>query len=111
VGFIQNLPHKLVAAFKSTLDELHYADLLLHIIDISNDDWRNHVDVVNELLGELGLGDKQILHVFNKMDVVDPLVLAAMDLSDFEPHVLTNAESSTGLDSLKEAIKVFVNSS
>ena len=69
VGFIQRLPHHLVEAFKATLEELRYADLLLHVIDASNPGWEDQVAVVNKLIHELGADETPRLEVFNKSDI------------------------------------------
>jgi|GEM_PF-505624 len=74
VGFIQQLPPNLIAAFKSTLSELQYADLLLHVVDLSDTNWQAHVQVVNQILADLKI-DKEMLYVFNKKDKIDPILL------------------------------------
>jgi GTP-binding protein HflX len=87
VGFIRKLPHHLVASFRATLEEVGFADALLHIIDASHPDWEEHVDVVDGVLGDLQSTDprhppavdprlppstdQRLFHVFNKMDLVD----------------------------------------
>ena len=68
VGFIRKLPHSLVESFKSTLDEVREADILLHVVDISHPDFEDHVRVVNETLVEIEARDKPIIMVFNKVD-------------------------------------------
>jgi len=68
VGFIRKLPHSLVESFKSTLDEVREADILLHIVDISHGEFEDHINVVNETLTEIGARDKPIILVFNKID-------------------------------------------
>ena len=68
VGFIRKLPTQLVESFKSTLDEVHEADLLLHVVDIAHPQFEAHINSVNELLVELKVQDKPILMVFNKID-------------------------------------------
>jgi GTP-binding protein HflX len=70
VGFIRKLPHNLVASFRATLEEARNADILAHVIDASHPDWEDQVEVVDGVLGELGLGDRPVIHVFNKMDRV-----------------------------------------
>jgi len=70
VGFIRKLPHQLVEAFKATLEELEYADLLLHVIDVSNPDWQQQAQVVEELIGELRADHLPRINVFNKSDLV-----------------------------------------
>jgi GTPase len=71
VGFIRKLPHDLVESFKSTLDEVREADLLLHIVDISHSGFEDQVKVVNETLRELGASDKRAILIFNKIDAFD----------------------------------------
>ena len=68
VGFIRKLPHQLVEAFKATLEELEYADLLLHVIDVSNPEWQQQAQVVENLILELGAGELPRIDVFNKSD-------------------------------------------
>lgn len=68
VGFIRKLPHDLVESFKSTLDEVREADILVHVVDISHNNFEEHIRVVNETLGDIGAIDKPILMVFNKID-------------------------------------------
>ena len=72
VGFIRKLPHQLVEAFKATLEELEYADLLLHVIDVSNPEWQVQAQVVENLILELGAGDLPRIDVFNKVDLLPP---------------------------------------
>ena len=69
VGFIRKLPHQLVEAFKATLEELEYADLLLHVIDASNLEWREQAHIVDELIRELGAEQIPCIRVYNKCDV------------------------------------------
>jgi len=68
VGFIRKLPTQLVESFKSTLDEVREADLLLHVVDISHPNFEEHIDSVNKILGEIGSADKKTIMVFNKID-------------------------------------------
>ena len=76
VGFIRHLPEELLKAFKATLEELHEADVLVHVIDISNPRCAEHIRVVDELLRELELDAIVCLKVFNKIDLVTPEVVA-----------------------------------
>ncbi len=69
VGFIRKLPHQLVEAFKATLEELEYADLLLHVIDVSNPEWEEQARIVDDLIRELGADDIPCIRVYNKCDV------------------------------------------
>ncbi|WP_439488070.1 GTPase HflX [Algoriphagus sp.] len=73
VGFIRKLPTHLIAAFKSTLDEIREADLLVHVVDISHPNFEDHIAVVTQTLSEINAGDKPILLVFNKIDLVETM--------------------------------------
>ncbi len=75
VGFIEKLPHSLVASFRSTLQEVLEADLLLHVVDLSADTYSIQIDVTNEVLKEIGAGEKPSLLVFNKADLVEEIFL------------------------------------
>ncbi|SRR5258706_669637 len=68
VGFIRKLPHSLVESFKSTLDEVREADILLHVVDISHHNFEEQIDVVNQTLHEIGTSEKPVIIVFNKID-------------------------------------------
>ena len=68
VGFIRKLPHQLVESFKSTLDEVREADFMIHLVDISNSNFEDHIDVVNKTIAEIGADNKPTLLVFNKID-------------------------------------------
>jgi len=80
VGFIRKLPTQLVESFKSTLDEVREADLLLHVVDISHPSFEHHIDSVNKILEEIGSADKPTIMVFNKIDVYDPEKIEDDDL-------------------------------
>lgn len=99
VGFIRKLPHHLVEAFKATLEELSYADLLLHVIDASNPLWREQAAVVEQLIVELGAEQTPRIDVFNKCDKFTGEIL---------PHgediVSISAKTGQGLDELLEKI-------
>lgn len=71
VGFIRKLPHNLVESFKSTLDEVREADILLHVVDISHPSFEDHMRVVNQTLLEIGAGDKETVVVYNKIDQLE----------------------------------------
>jgi len=71
VGFIRKLPHALIECFKSTLDEIREADVLLHVVDIAHPQYEEHIDVVHNTLRELGAADKPTITVFNKVDLID----------------------------------------
>jgi GTP-binding protein HflX len=72
VGFISKLPHQLIDAFRSTLEEAKYADILLHVVDASDIDMEEHMQVVYETLSVLGISGKPIITVFNKSDLIPP---------------------------------------
>ena len=80
VGFIRKLPTQLVESFKSTLDEVREADLLLHIVDISHPNFEEHIESVNKILGEIDCGNKPTVMVFNKIDAFEPAVIDQDDL-------------------------------
>lgn len=80
VGFIRKLPTQLVESFKSTLDEVREADLLLHVVDISHPDFEEHITSVNEILKDIKSDDKPTIMVFNKIDAFQPLPLDEDDL-------------------------------
>lgn len=80
VGFIRKLPTQLVESFKSTLDEVREADLLLHVVDISHPDFEDHIASVNQILQDIKSVDKPTIMVFNKIDAYKPLIIDADDL-------------------------------
>lgn len=99
VGFIQQLPHNLIEAFKSTLEELQYANLLLVVVDSADKNWPLHIHVVNEVLGELGVTAPR-LFVFNKADRVADREMLEHAVRTYEPHVIVNANTKEGLQPL-----------
>jgi GTP-binding protein HflX len=72
VGFIHKLPHQLVEAFKSTLEEVRSADLLVHVVDVAHSSWPEQARVVEEVLGEIGAGDRPMVRALNKTDLLPP---------------------------------------
>lgn len=104
VGFIQQLPHHLIEAFKSTLTELQHAHLLLHVIDIADPNWQSHIQVVMEVLKELDV-DKPMLYVFNKADRVEDRELIETAVNKYQPHIFTSALSKEGLEPLIEFLR------
>ena len=87
VGFIRKLPHQLVESFKSTLDEVRESDLLLHVVDISNPNFENQIEVVNQTLAEIGASDKPIILLFNKTDA---FTYTKKDEDDLTPKTKEN---------------------
>lgn len=104
VGFVSNLPHNLIKAFRSTLEEVCEADLLLHVVDISNPDYKHHLKVTNETLKEIGAELVPMIYVYNKIDLVD-------DYLTEKNGVYISAKKNLGIDKLVETIsnKVFNN--
>lgn len=80
VGFIRKLPTQLVESFKSTLDEVREADLLLHVVDISHPEFEDHIESVNQILSDIKSADKPTLMIFNKIDAYKPQVIEEDDL-------------------------------
>ncbi len=107
VGFIRKLPHDLVASFRATLEEVREADLLLHVIDASHPLWEDQARTVTEVLEELGAGERPMLVVFNKMDLVpeDSLATLHARAKDIAPEsVFVSAVSEDGLEPLRRAL-------
>lgn len=97
VGFIRGLPHELIAAFNSTLEEIASADLILHVIDASSPDQMERIEEVERVLGEIGAGDKPLLRVFNKADII-PGGLEAVDKT--ADTALISALSGAGVEDM-----------
>ena len=83
VGFIEKLPHDLIEAFKSTLEEISEASIILHVIDISNPNYEQQIQTVNEVLADIGVENIPIIHVFNKTDKLTKLPIITRDKSVF----------------------------
>ncbi len=104
VGFVRNLPHQLVASFKATLEEAVNADLLLHIIDVANPDALQQIESVNNVLKEIGCGEKPVLEVFNKVDVVRQISDLEILQTLYPDAVSISAKTCYGLDEMSEAV-------
>ena len=102
VGFVSNLPHNLIKAFRSTLEEVCEADLLLHVVDISNPDYKHQLEVTNETLKEIGAESVPMIYVYNKIDLLDNYLIE-------ENGVYISAKKNLGIDKLIKVIgsKVF----
>ena len=100
VGFIAKLPHHLVDAFRATLEELEYADLLLHVIDASDPNREEHIAVVDRLIAKLAKEGTQVLRCYNKADLVSP-----EDIPIGEDVVKISAKTGGGMDDLLKAIE------
>lgn len=92
VGFIRKLPHHIVEAFKSTLEEVVYADILVHVVDATNPDAAKHIEVVHETLKELGAADKPVITLLNKTD----MPMADEDLLDLKAETNLKVSARTG---------------
>lgn len=104
VGLIDKLPHDLVASFKSTLDEIRNASLLLHVVDISHPNYRDQLRVAEELIREIGAEEIPVVLVFNKIDrLTDGDTLGHMK-RQYPEAVFVSCQQGTGMDDLKEAI-------
>ena len=99
VGFIRKLPYGLIEAFKATLEELQFADLILHVIDLANPNWENHVEIVENLIGELKVSETPRIRVYNKSDIAEDT--PALRGSD----VCVSAKTGAGVEILLEAVK------
>jgi GTP-binding protein HflX len=104
VGFVKSLPHQLIASFKATLEEAVNADLLMHVVDVSNPDTLKQMESVNDVLAEIGCGEKPILQVFNKVDVVRNIIDLETLQTLYRDAVSISAKTGFGLDSLCEAV-------
>ena len=96
VGFIRKLPHDLVDAFKATLEEVIEADLLLHVVDISSPQAEEQIEAVNVVLDELGVADKPMMMVFNKIDRVTSVSLAKRFTDQYPNSIVVSARTGEG---------------
>lgn len=111
VGFIRDLPHDLVAAFRATLEETKNADLLLHIIDVSDPQWQQKQASVEQVLEEIGAHEVPILNVMNKIDATEGLVpIVEKNNEGIPEYVYISAKASSGLDILRRSIATLVAS-
>ncbi|MDW2799154.1 GTPase HflX [Clostridium boliviensis] len=108
VGFIRKLPHHLIEAFKSTLEEAKYSDIILHVVDCSNPQMDIQMHVVYETLRELGVTDKVMVTVFNKIDAAGPDVTLKDISSDFQVRI--SAHTGEGLDELENVLESILRS-
>jgi GTP-binding protein HflX len=109
VGFISDLPHDLVKAFRSTIEEAKFADLLLEVIDFSDPEYRHHMEVTQQTLKEIGAGEIPVIYVFNKSDILKDEQIESGSLPIEFPRtgadrVYISAKDKTSLDALIEVI-------
>ena len=105
VGFIKKLPHELVASFRSTFSEAIEADVLLHVIDASQPNFEQQMEVVTSVLHEIKITDKPIIQVFNKIDIIESVGRKEALLRNYPDGVFISAAKKTGLNELLEKIK------
>ncbi|MCC6739756.1 MAG: GTPase HflX [Planctomycetia bacterium] len=104
VGFIRALPHHLVASFHATLEEVIYADLLLHVVDASHPDAVGHISAVNDVLDRLGCHEKDRLLVFNKLDAVEDRAEYEVLRSKFPGAIEISARNGNGVETLDDEV-------
>lgn len=105
VGFIRKLPHNLVASFKSTLNVVRDADIILHVIDITHPFFEDHIHVVDETLNELDCREKVQIKVFNKIDALQKKSRIEYVLNKYENSIIISAERNINIGKLKETIR------
>lgn len=111
VGFIRKLPHHLVASFKSTLEEVVEADILLHVVDLSHPQMEEQIEVVKNTVHDLGAANKTVIYVFNKIDAIDDRSIIKNLQAKYEPSVFISAHRGINILGLKEMIISMVHSS
>ena len=100
VGFVSKLPHHLVKAFRSTLEEVKEADLLLHVVDISHPEYEVQIEITNKVLKDLGVEETPMVYVYNKSDLVTEDILPV-----FEPYIKISAKHRQNIENLVDVIK------
>ena len=101
VGLVRRLPHHLVDAFRSTLEEAAQSDIIINLCDASSEEARIHLQVTHDLLDSLGCGDRPVLTVLNKCDLLDDSLMA----QDFNAYIQISAKTGAGIDALLQAIE------
>ena len=111
VGFIRKLPHHLVASFKSTLEEVVEADILLHVIDLSHPQMEEQIEVVKSTIADLGAANKTVIYVFNKVDAIEDRSVIKNLQSKYEPSVFISAHRGINILGLKDLLISMIHSS
>lgn len=111
VGFIHKLPHHLINAFRSTLEEAKYADMIIHVVDASNPQMEQQMQVVYETLEHLGVKDKTIITAFNKTDKIDPSMKILLRDDRADKNVFISAKTGEGTDTLLDVIEEILRAS
>ncbi len=109
VGFISKLPHSLIRAFRSTLEEAKYADVILHVVDVSNPDYEKQMTVVYDTLRELEIEDKKVITAFNKIDKLDFYEHGMIKDIRADATVSISAKEGTGFEDLLETVEKIMN--
>lgn len=108
VGFIRKLPHNLIESFKSTLDEVREADILLHVVDVSHPGFEEHMQVVEDTLAELKVTDKNVITVYNKVDKLPSETLEEIkqrqSSNDSDPSIFISAAEKVNIEELKKLV-------
>ncbi|MCI7262755.1 MAG: GTPase HflX [Clostridiaceae bacterium] len=106
VGFIRKLPHHLIEAFRSTLEEARYSDIILHVVDCSNSQMDTQLHIVYETLRQLEIGDKTVVTVFNKTDRLDQTVILKDLHSDYQVRI--SAKTGDGIEELLDILEMIL---
>lgn len=106
VGFIRKLPHHLIEAFRSTLEEARYSDIILHVVDCSNPQMDTQIHIVYETLRKLEIGDKTIVTVFNKVDRLEEQVILKDLHSDYQVRI--SAKTGDGIEELTDILEMIL---
>ena len=104
VGLINKLPHDLVASFKSTLDEVRDADLLIHVVDISHPEYKDQLQTTDDLLIQMGMDEIEVILVFNKIDSIEDIEILEKAHEKFPSAVSISCKKNEGIDVLRQKI-------
>jgi GTP-binding protein HflX len=104
VGFIENLPQHLMQAFKATLEEIHMADLILHVLDVSDPKYKKHEEIVRKVLAELGVDFTKVQTVLNKIDLLPEAEEIRRLQGSYPDAILVSAKTQQGVDRLRDEI-------
>ena len=107
VGFIRNLPHKLIESFKSTLQEVLEADVLVHVVDVSHENYREQMKTTEQVLKDLGADHLPVLYVFNKVDALDDMILPRILMSCYKNAMVISAHRPSDIEQLREFVVEF----
>jgi len=108
VGFIEKLPHDLIESFSSTLEEAAYADFLIHVMDISDEEVLNHAHITETVLNEIGAGDKPVIRVFNKIDLVESRMDFDILKNTYPEASFISIRTKEGINELEEKVRNFI---